>query len=389
MSQRLPASFDEQDHRRGRRQGGRRGPLPLLAAVLVIAMVGLTVAAASANPGTGSSPASNGTTTMSAAAAASGYEIPVVVGAVPYWDEEEARKTIETYGNRLDVASPWSYAVAADGSVGLQPDLDAAGEKALADRLHELGIKVIPTIANTNDGLWDVATISKVINSTTLRRAHVASVVQLITTHGFDGIQIDYEDLAASDRKAFTAFVTELGEAVHAIDKLLYVTVHVKEDDAGYDARNQAQDYAAIGKAADLVCLMAYDWHWSTGPAGAIAPYDWVDRVLRYSVTQIPPSKIMLGVGLFGYDWVGSTATNLTWRQVVALAGEHPSDESWDVGGQSPHFQYTVDGVLHEVWYENGRSANAKFDLARRYQLGGVEVWRLGGEDPSVWEPGP
>jgi spore germination protein YaaH len=352
--------------------------------VVVTALVGLAVVAAGWKSG-GDSSMKVGQTSSSTI----GYELPVVVGAVPYWDEEEARRTIENQASQLDVASPWSYAVTATGKVELQPDLKEAGEAELTARLHELGLKVIPTIANTSAGLWDTKTVSKVIRSSTLRQAHVAAIVALIQDKGLDGIQIDYEDLPAEDRNSFSAFVTELGEAVHAINKLLYVTVHVKEDDAGYDDRNKAQDYAAIGKAADLVCLMAYDWHWSTGPAGPIAPYDWIDRVLRYSVTQIPPNKILLGVGLFGYDWVGSTATNLTWRQVVALAAAHPADEKWDVGAQSPHFSYSVDGVDHEVWYENGRSAMEKFDLARRYRLGGVELWRLGGEDPAVWEPGP
>ena len=346
--------------------------------VVVTALVGLTVAAGWGSPDGGNS-----------GPAASSPGKLLVVGAVPYWDEEEARNTIQTHSDKLDVASPWSYDVAADGSVELQPDLKAAGEQATAGRLRELGIKVIPTIANTTAGLWDSATVSKVINDPKLRKTHVESVISLIQSNEFDGIQIDYEDLPADDRDSFSAFVTELGDAIHGIGKVLYVTVHVKEDDAGYDARNKSQDYAAIGKAADLVCLMAYDWHWSTGPSGPIAPYDWVDRVLRYSVTQIPANKILLGVGLFGYDWVGSTATNLTWRQVVALAAQNRADEAWDVGGQSPHFTYTSAGVQHDVWYENGRSATAKFDLARRYHLQGVELWRLGGEDPAIWEPGP
>jgi spore germination protein len=355
-----------------------RGPLLLVVGVVVTALVGLTVAAGWGSPDGGSS-----------GPATSSPEKLLVVGAVPYWDEEEARNTIETHSDKLDVASPWSYDVTADGSVELQPDLKAAGEQAIAGRLRELGIKVIPTIANTTAGLWDSATVSKVINDPKLRKTHVESVISLIQSNEFDGIQIDYEDLPADDRDSFSAFVTELGDAIHGIGKVLYVTVHVKEDDAGYDARNKSQDYAAIGKAADLVCLMAYDWHWSTGPSGPIAPYDWVDRVLRYSVTKIPANKILLGVGLFGYDWVGSTATNLTWRQVVALAAQTRTDEAWDVGGQSPHFTYTSAGVQHDVWYENGRSAMAKFDLARRYHLQGVELWRLGGEDPAVWEPGP
>ncbi|HEY4991936.1 MAG TPA: glycosyl hydrolase family 18 protein [Nakamurella sp.] len=344
--------------------------------VLVTVLIGLTVTGSVSPEPAGSTPAA-------------GDQIPLVVGAVPYWDEQEARDTLETHSDQIDVASPWSYAVTADGSVQLQPDLQPASEQALTARLHELGIKVIPTVANTTAGLWNSATVSKVINDPALRRVHIQSIVSLIESAGFDGIQIDYEELAADDRASFSAFVTDLAEAVHQVAKVLYVTVHVKEDDAGYDARNRSQDYAAIGKAADKVCLMAYDWHWSTGPSGPIAPYDWVQRVLTYSVTQIPADKILLGVGLFGYDWVGTTATSLTWRQVVALAGQYRVDEAWDVGAQSPHFSYTVQGVNHEVWYENSRSAAAKFDLARDYRLGGVELWRLGGEDPAVWEPGP
>jgi len=365
-------------------QRTRRGPLLLVVGVVVTALVGLAIVAAGWKSGGGNGGSAGGEDQPGGV-----FQLPVVVGAVPYWDEEEARRTIENQGSQIDVASPWSYAVTATGGVELQPDLKAEGEAELTARLHELGMKVIPTIANTSSGLWDTGTISAVIRNPSLREAHVNAVVALIQDKGLDGIQIDYEDLPAADRGSFSSFVTDLGAAIHAIDKLLYVTVHVKEDDAGYDDRNKSQDYAAIGKAADMVCLMAYDWHWSTGPAGPIAPYDWVDRVLRYSVTQIPPNKILLGVGLFGYDWVGSTATNLTWRQVVALAALHQADEEWDVGAQSPHFSYTVDGVEHEVWYEDGRSAAQKFDLARRYRLGGVELWRLGGEDPAVWKPGP
>lgn len=318
-----------------------------------------------------------------------GHSLPVVIGAVPYWDEAEARLTTEARASAMTTTSPWSYAVTADGGVELQPGLSADGERALHDRWRQQGLRVVPTIANTSQGLWDTATVSRVLGDPQLRDAHVTAIVALVQDEGFEGIQIDYEDLPATDRDPFSAFLSALGPALRAQGKVLYVTVHVKEDDAGYDERNRAQDYAAIGQAADLVCLMAYDWHWSTGPSGPIAPYDWVDRVLRYSVTQIPPEKLVLGVGLFGYDWVGTTANNVTWRQVVALAAQHQVDEQWDVGAQSPHFSYTVDGVTHEVWYENGRSVNAKFDLARRYGLQGIELWRLGAEDPSIWDPGP
>ena len=372
MIQRLSDSFDQHTNR-------PKPGLRLLVGILVVIVIGFAVHITNASPDQSTPDQSTVGATNS----------PLVVGAVPYWDQDEARGSLETRSNHIDVASPWSYAAATGGAVQLQPDLKAGGEQALTARLHELGIKVIPTVANTTAGLWDSATVSTVINNPDLRGAHVRSIMSLIESNGFDGIQIDYEDLPPRDRDSFSAFVTDLGQAVHQAGKVLYVTAHVKEDDAGYDSRNQSQDYPAIAKAADQVCLMAYDWHWSTSSSGPIAPYDWVERALKYSVTQIPPNKILLGIGLFGYDWVGTTATNLTWGQIVTLAGQYSINEGWDVGAQSPHFSYTANGVQHDVWYENGRSAAAKFDLARQYRLGGVELWRLGGEDPAIWEPGP
>jgi hypothetical protein len=40
----------------------------------------------------------------------------------------------------------------------------------------------------------------------------------------------------------------------------------------------------------------------------------------------------------------------------------------------------------HEVWVEDARSVAARLDLAQRYGAGGIATWRLGQEDPRVWE---
>ncbi len=51
--------------------------------------------------------------------------------------------------------------------------------------------------------------------------------------------------------------------------------------------------------------------------------------------------------------------------------------ESW--------FTYTVDGVQHEVWYADATSVASRLPLVERYSLGGIAIWRLGGEDPANW----
>jgi spore germination protein YaaH len=48
----------------------------------------------------------------------------------------------------------------------------------------------------------------------------------------YDGIDVDYEDLEANDRDAYSTFLRELAAAVHAAGKILTSTVHPKVSDA-------------------------------------------------------------------------------------------------------------------------------------------------------------
>ena len=54
--------------------------------------------------------------------------------------------------------------------------------------------------------------------------------------------------------------------------------------------------------------------------------------------------------------------------------------------GDNEHLLLVVDLINHEVWFENGPSVEVKVQLAREAGFGGVTFWRLGGEDPEVWE---
>jgi len=49
--------------------------------------------------------------------------------------------------------------------------------------------------------------------------------------------------------------------------------------------------------------------------------------------------------------------------------------------------RYTQSGQAHEVWFEDRRSFLAKVELVRRYGLNRVAGWRLGHEDPAIWQP--
>jgi spore germination protein YaaH len=310
-----------------------------------------------------------------------------VVASMPYWAMAEDTAAVLDHRSAFTEASPWMYGLDASGNVVPQYSRTDGGTMATAlAELRSAGLRLVPTLANVVDGAFAYQPVADVLHDPGRRSRHVADIVALVTREDYAGIDVDYEDLRAGDRQVFTDFVTELAAALHGRGKTLSVAVFAKADDAGYDERNQAQDYAAIGRVADQVRLMGYDYHWETSPPGPIAPADWIDAVLRYAVTTIPRHRIVLGVPVYGYDWIGSAGTPVTEAQAEGLASQYRAAVRWDGTAQAPWFTYTDgSGRGHEVWFENARSTAGKLALARRNGVAGVFLWLNGPPDDSTW----
>ena len=311
----------------------------------------------------------------------------LVVASMPYWNISHG--TTVVLGHRQDVTevSPWMYGLSSSGQIGTQyPPGQATAVAAEITRLRAAGKLIVPSIANITAGKWSYAPVGRMLHSPKLMAAQVASIVALTEREHYAGIDLDYENLHAGDRQAFTTFVTRLARALHARGKVLSVAVFAKTTNAGTDPRNLAQDYAAIGRAADQVRLMAYDYHWGSSPPGPVAPISWVRAVLRYARTQMPASKIILGVPLYGYDWVGQHATGISWLQALRLSRQYHATAHYDQASQAPWFRYRdASGRQHTVWFENAASSRAKFDAAQGAQIGGVYLWMYGYEDTGTW----
>ncbi len=100
-------------------------------------------------------------------------------------------------------------------------------------------------------------------------------------------------------------------------------------------------------------------------------------------MTEIPASKINLGIPNYGYDWPlpyerGRTeAQTINNIQAVRIAIEQGAEILFDEVAQSPYFYYTQEGISHEVWFEDVRSLNGKFQLIEEYQLRGCGYWQI------------
>ena len=66
------------------------------------------------------------------------------------------------------------------------------------------------------------------------------------------------------------------------------------------------------------------------------------------------------------------------------LASQFAVPVMWDSASASPWFEYVSGSARHTVWFENGSSVGAKLDVTRIHDIGGIAVWRLGGEDRQL-----
>jgi spore germination protein len=310
----------------------------------------------------------------------------LVVASLPFWNLTEGSNVLAANRGTFNEVSPWIYGIARNGQIVPQAPEAATQTAAGMEQLRKSGIALVPTIANRTNGQWAYEPLANMLHDPAAMTRHIDDVVALVQREGYAGIDIDYEDLPATDRQVFTTFVTRLADALHDNDKILSIAVFAKTTDAGEDGRNAGQDYAAIGAAADEVRVMAYDYHWAESTPGPVAPISWVREVLNYAKSQMSAEKIVLGVPVSGYDWVDGQGEVVTWIQCYGRTRAFNATLRYDRLSESPSFKYTdAQGREHEVWFENAESTATKLDAAKTAGIRGVYLWMISSEDDRTW----
>ena len=236
---------------------------------------------------------------------------------------------------------------------------------------------------------FDANLAHRVLSNPAVRANLVTNLVNLTTKDGWDGISVDVEKTPPGDRNNFSAFVTELSTALKAKDKVLNISIPAKFVDYPSDLWSGAYDYAAIGKSADQIILMTYDEHGLGTTQGPIASQGWVDRVITYAVGKISKDKIVMGLPVYSFDWGSNKPMMpdyLSYIQTVDRSKKQGVEILTDPSAKVPQFMYTANGVRHEVFFENAGSLKIKMDYALKHKLHGVAIWRLGMEDPAIWD---
>ncbi len=280
----------------------------------------------------------------------------------------------------LTELSVFSYGFTTEGEL-IPPALD---DTFLIRQAYAFGALPILTLTPFGaDGQFNNYLIHTVVQSQELSDRLITELTQTVLKKGYAGVDIDFEYILAEDRDAFTAFVRRAAKAMHAVGLQLSVALAPKQSADQKGLLYEGKDYKGLGQAADYVLLMTYEWGYTYGPPMAVAPIPQVRKVVDYAVTEIPAEKIRLGIPNYGYDWPlpferGVTkAATLGNVEAVRLAVSQGAGILFDEAAKAPWFRYEEAGVRHEVWFEDVRSMQAKFDLIKEYGLNGAGYWQV------------
>jgi spore germination protein YaaH len=312
----------------------------------------------------------------------------VLAWVVPYAD---SLASLERNASWITMASPTYFRLAVSGKAVRLEDWDPAVPFP-RERLESLragrAFEVLPMVGCIGPC---GPKISRVLDDDGARDAHIADLLRVAREQSLRGLVIDYEDIDAREASV-TRFVTDLSSGLHAAGKKLVLVV---QEPCGIDPACRRDPYPfALGTLIDKVdrlAVMEYDL--AVDGSSPPAPRDWVSRGLAKVVSEVGEGKgrrkVLCALPLYGRLTAGiadDTAVLFSEvqpgrvRNVEARMGKVTFDPSL----LSKSVPVTSGAKTGTLYLEDHETLAARLALVSSFGLGGVGLWRLGGEDPCI-----
>lgn len=145
------------------------------------------------------------------------------------------------------------------------------------------------------------------------------------------------------------------------------------------------------GVVADYVIIMGYDEHWGGGGvAGSVASLPYVLDGIEQTLEEVPSEKVINAIPFYTRVWKTNggevTSDALGMDAAKAFVNEYGLQTQWDEEACQNYAEKYMNGVLYQVWLEDNESIAAKLSVMDSHNLAGVAEWKLGFENPSVWD---
>jgi spore germination protein YaaH len=289
-------------------------------------------------------------------------------------EDPDSLASFNQHVGQIDIVSPNWYLIGLNGCQ-IRDKTNTAVQKTILSQK----VSIMPVLSNADSGGWRKKETQKLINDPQSRKCMADSAVQAIIKGNYYGLNIDFETLDAGDYQNYGEFLKVLADELHKAGKKLIVNLPVGD---------LAKDLTAISNPVDAVLVMNYDENYPGGQPGPVASLDWFTNNLNFAFNGLPHQKLMMGIGVYGYNWNldAHTTAVLKSKDVQSMLSEKGVARIRDASGNLKMWYLDPNNQKHEAWYLDSAAVNQQYSRLNSYPIKGVGLWRLGQEDPGIWE---
>ncbi len=308
---------------------------------------------------------------------------PKVLGFYVNWDDNSFISLKDNIQNIDELVPEWLHLGDVANPI-LIDDQIAQNNAVNYIKQTRASLPIVPLINNYNSDTqnWDSDRLSAALSTPATRGAVIDGILNFVKQNNFSGISIDFESVPVTQQANMTLFMQELYAKFHPLN--LEVSQNIPLDDDSFNAKE-------LSAYCDFLILMAYDEHAIYDTIqGPIASKNWIISSLNARLKEAPINKYVIALGGYGYDWIDNetAGSELTFQQAMAYAKKSGANVTLDSTSLNPAFDYTDENnKLHHVWFLDATTVFNEMAIGKK--MGGpygYALWRLGSEDPSVWQ---
>ena len=284
--------------------------------------------------------------------------------------------------------------------------------KDIVAKTQIAGGKISVAIAMQNN-----ATIESFLDNQAAQENLVSNVLDLVKENHLDGINVDFEYAGElsdeSYRDKFTQFTSLLSSEL----KKNVPNLELSIDFYPFSVQKpRLFDIPKLEPLFDKIIVMSYDYYGASSiVAGPVAPMNgYAEEKYLFDVSStysdylkiVPKKKIIMGIPYYAWDYpvedgeqpmskVLAQDDKNGYTSVMSYGRMRTNPDitqencKWDdlAKGNWCVYQDSETGKFHQIWLEDNKSLEIKFDFAKDNDLGGIAIWTLGYDKdyPDLW----
>ncbi len=292
--------------------------------------------------------------------------------------DPDSYASLEQHAGQITHVCPEWMAVV-DGMGNLEIDSDARVLKLAANK----GIALMPLLTNLVGDTWHPEAIENLAHGPAKRQdGFIQDVLAVLRTAKAVGVVVDWQQIDPAYKKDLTAFIDKFADALHDDNKELWLCVQP----------GQELDYIDIDALSDNIdrfVAMLFDETSETDPPGPLASRSWFEGWLHVLLDGSDTRQWIIAIGSYGYDWpIGGKKGELISFSEAMSRAKDAEIASVQVQGPSysPYFYFQDEDTEHGVWFLDAVTFLNQLREVRDKKAGGFAVYRLGSEDPAIWD---